>query len=446
MTWRFLIAGVMVLLAPSLGHAQPLSSPPTMRSQADLSGHVDAIDGLSLEDAIRVALTSQPALRAARTEVDVAVGRRQQAALRANPTTTFERRAEPGGTDNLTAVGLQLPLELFRRGARVAVADREIEIVRLDVADRERRLAAEVRERYGDVLVAIRELTLLDEVIAAARTQLTLVAARAAEGAAPPLDRDLLDVEVRRLLAEERLQRGRVETAFIALKRTMGLSPDAELAVREALETLVTREDMAAARSAVTEEVIRARPDVRSAEARVSATEARIRQTRSEGRIDVTVLGTFMRMDAGFPQMGVTSSGALERVRGVFDYVTGGLMVTVPLFDRSQGAVAAARAARVGAEAARDAAVLEARADIAAARIDDRSAREAVAQYRDGIRASARRNLDVVRETLTLGRVTMFDVLNEQRRYLEIERAYTTALQSAFEARTRLQLALGDVR
>jgi outer membrane protein TolC len=92
------------------------------------------------------------------------------------------------------------------------------------------------------------------------------------------------------------------------------------------------------------------------------------------------------------------------------------------------------------------AAVLEARADIAAARNDDRSAREAVAQYRDGIRASSRLNLDVVRETLTLGRATMFDVLNEQRRYLEIERAYTSALQSAFEARTRLQLALGDVR
>lgn len=446
MTQRLLIIGLAALLVPSRGLAQPSLSPPAMRSQADLSWHIDPIDGLSLEDAIRVALTSQPALRAARTEIDVAAGRRQQAALRANPTTTFERREEPGGTDRLTAVGFQLPLELFRRGARVAVADREIEIVRLKVADRERRLAADVRARFGDVLVASRELAVLDQVIAAARTQLTLVAARAAEGAAPPLDRDLLDVEVRRLLAEERLQRGRVETAFIALKRTMGLPPDAELAVREALETLVTREDSTAAPGATTEDVIRARPDVRSAEARVSVADARIRQTRSEGRFDVTVFGTYMRMDAGFPQMGVTFSGALERVRGVFDYVTGGLMVTVPLFDRSQGAVAAARAARVGAEAARDAAVLEARADIASARIDDRSAREAVAQYRDGIRASARRNLDVVRETLTLGRATMFDVLNEQRRYLEIERAYTSALQSAFEARTRLQLALGDVK
>jgi cobalt-zinc-cadmium efflux system outer membrane protein len=286
----------------------------------------------------------------------------------------------------------------------------------------------------------------LDEVIAAARTQLALVAARAAEGAAPPLDRDLLDVEVRRLLAEERLQRGRVESAFVALKGTMGLPPDAALAVRETLDGLVTREDRAAAPTASAEDVIRARPDVRSAEARVLVADAQMEQGRSEGRIDVTVFGTYMRMDAGFPQRGVAPGGTLERVRGVFDYVTGGLMVTVPLFNRNQGGVAAARAARAGAEAAHEAAVLDARADIAAARIDDHSARESMAQYRDGIRQSARRNLDVVRETLTLGRATVFDVLNEQRRYLEIERAYTSALQTAFEARTRLQLALGDVR
>jgi outer membrane protein, heavy metal efflux system len=348
MTRRLLTVCAAALVMPSLGLAQPWPSPWTTGALSDLSAYVDPVGGTSLEQAIRVALASQPALRAARAEIEVAAGRRQQAALRANPTTTFERREEPGGTDSLTSVGLQLPLELFRRGARVAVADREIEIVRLEVADRERRLAAEVRARYGDVLVALRELTVLDEVVAAARTQLTLVAARAAEGAAPPLDRDLLDVEVRRLLADERLQRGRVETAFIALKRTMGLQPDSPLAVQDTLEGLVKRGDATAAAAAPTEEVIRARPDVRSAEARVSLANAQIGQSRSEGRIDVTVFGTYMRMDAGFPQMGLAAGGTLERVRGVFDYVTGGVMVTVPLFDRRQGAVAAARVARRG--------------------------------------------------------------------------------------------------
>jgi cobalt-zinc-cadmium efflux system outer membrane protein len=158
------------------------------------------------------------------------------------------------------------------------------------------------------------------------------------------------------------------------------------------------------------------------------------------------VFGSYMRMDAGFPQMGFAPSGGIERVRGMFNYFAGGAMVMVPLLNRNQGAVAAARAERVGAEATRDAAILQARADVAAARTEDVSAQDSVREYRDAVRPIARRNLDVVAETFTLGRATVFDVLNEQRRYLEVEKAYTDALRSAFEARTRLQLALGVVR
>ena len=41
---------------------------------------------------------------------------------------------------------------------------------------------------------------------------------------------------------------------------------------------------------------------------------------------------------------------------------------------------------------------------------------------------------------------TVFDVLTEQRRYLEIEQAYTTALREAWEARVALKRALGDTK
>ena len=56
------------------------------------------------------------------------------------------------------------------------------------------------------------------------------------------------------------------------------------------------------------------------------------------------------------------------------------------------------------------------------------------------------RNLDVVRETYELGRSTLTDVLAEQRRYLEIEMGYTDALRAAFDARTALKQARGDVK
>ena len=61
-------------------------------------------------------------------------------------------------------------------------------------------------------------------------------------------------------------------------------------------------------------------------------------------------------------------------------------------------------------------------------------------------RTLARQNLDVVRQTFGLGRGTVFDVLAEQRRYLDFEQAYTAALAEAWDARASLKRALGDTK
>jgi outer membrane protein TolC len=52
----------------------------------------------------------------------------------------------------------------------------------------------------------------------------------------------------------------------------------------------------------------------------------------------------------------------------------------------------------------------------------------------------------VVSQTYELGRLTVFDVMSEQRRYLDVERAYTQALREAYEARTALDRARGERR
>ena len=73
-------------------------------------------------------------------------------------------------------------------------------------------------------------------------------------------------------------------------------------------------------------------------------------------------------------------------------------------------------------------------------------AQRAVGLYSGGMRTLARQNLDVVQQTFDLGRATVFDVLAEQRRYLEVEQAYTTALREAWEARAALNRALGEMK
>jgi cobalt-zinc-cadmium efflux system outer membrane protein len=439
-TTRIVLSVLIAALTPAVAaDAQP------PRDARVAERYVDPVNGLSLEQAIARALEQEPSLRAARTEIDVARGMRLQASLRPNPNVSFERREEPGGTDNVTTVAVEWPLDLFRRSGRVAAADREVAAVQLAVADRERLLAAEVRMRYGDVLATVRDLAIFDELVATARRQHALLRSRVEEGATPPLERDLLDVELRRLGSDRLLLAGRTEATLFELKRVLGLRADATLTVRDTLEELARRESTALMEVPDTT-VLDQRADVREAAARIDVAEAKIDRVQAEGRFDVSLFANYMRMDAGFPQRGFTPGGGLERVRGLFHYVSAGAMISVPVLNRNQGEIAAARAERTGAEAAHEAARLAADTELAAARARDEHARQAVNAYAGGAQTLARQNLTVVGQSYELGRVTVFDVLAEQRRYLEVERAYTEALRAAYEARTALNRALGGVR
>jgi len=379
------------------------------RQTASTPSYVDPVAGLTLNDAIGRALDHEPGLRASRAQIDMTRGLREQAALRPNPSLSFFQQQEPGGADNQTRVEVQWPLDLFRKTGRVAVADREIEVARQAAADRERTLAADVRLAYGQVAVAVRTLTVTDQLLEATNRQLTLISARVDQGATPPLDRDMVRVEVRRLEAERSLQLGAVERRLVELKRLLGISPDASLTLRMGLEELVRQEVASATNPA---QATTTRPDVQEAEARVRVAEAQIDRAQREGRPDMSLFGMYMRMDAGFPQQGFSSTGSLEPIRSVFHYVSVAAMVTLPVLNRNQGAVAAAEAEKTGAAARVEAARLSALGEIAAARSRDAHARGALDAYSADAIALARQNLVAIRQTYDLGRGTLLDVLN----------------------------------
>jgi cobalt-zinc-cadmium efflux system outer membrane protein len=416
--------------------------------------YLDTRDGLSVAQAVSRALQGEPSLRASRSDIDRARGLRMQAGLRPNPSVSVERREEPVGTDSQTTVQIEWPLDLFRLPGRVTMAEREVTVAERALDDRVRLLVADVRSRYGQAAAAVRDLGVADTIAAAARRNLELLRQRVEAGASPPLERDLLDVELGRVDAERLLALGRADAAMFELKRTLGMSPQGALMLRDSLESLVLPTidrqpvDAAAVTAAVStadaDGIASARPDVREAEARLSVAEARIDRARREGRVDVALFGSYMRMDAGFPQRGVNEQGDLTRVRGLFNYVTGGAMVTVPLRNRNQGELSAAQAERAGAAARLESAQLAGRADIATTEALDVRTRQAVALLESSVRL-ARQNLDVVRQTYELGRGAASDVLMEQRRYLDVERAYTDTLRMAYEARTALQRARGEL-
>jgi outer membrane protein, heavy metal efflux system len=430
-------AALMALqVAPAL--AQPTTAPTE-------SARYVASDGVGVDGLIEMALARSPSLQSSRTRIDVARGQVVQAGLRPNPTVSTERRDEVGGTDNQSSVMLQWPLDLFRRSSRVQEAERGLEVSRHRVDDAARLLAADVRAQAGQLLAAVRQLEVASQLAAATKQTHDLLASRVNEGAAPPLERDVAFVEWQRTEANAQRLRGEADAALAQLKAVVGLDPASPLVLREALEPLVLREqhDPPFAQREPTTTVAGQRADVRVAQAMVGQAASQADRARREGRFDVTLFGGYMRMDAGFPQLGFDQSGELTRVHGIFHNVSVGAMVTLPWLNRNQGAVASAEAERRAAEYEHAARQLVAGAEITAARARADAARRALTAYTSGLREVARRNLDVVRESYQLGRVSLFDVIAEQRRYLETEMAYTDALTSAFEARTALTRALG---
>ncbi|MGE0392058.1 MAG: TolC family protein [Vicinamibacterales bacterium] len=428
------VVAAAVVVWPAVARGQGPAPTPSAR-------FVDRVRGITVDDAVQRALTREPALREVRSAVEATRGMRQQARLRPNPEVMVERRDAPAGMDAQTMAGIEWPLELGRRQARIAVADRQVRVAELGVADRERRLAADVRSRYGAVLTGARVLDVLTEMAEVTRRQRDLAAARVEAGASPAVERDALDVELGRLDAEVFMQIGRVHASMAELRRLVAAQPEDPLLLKDTLEE---------ARGRVTGEATAAlangtgRPDVGEAEARVAVAEARVDQIRREARPELKVFGGYMRMDSGFPQFGQTATGALEPVSGVFHYATGGLKITLP-FNRGQGEARAARAERAGAVAAVDAVKLAVESERSAARANLEGVRGA-SRVLEATRTTARRLLDVVGQSYELGRGTLADVLMERRRYVEVERAYVEAMGAEYDAAVMLNLAMGGAR
>ncbi len=384
--------------------------------------------GSAIEELVVRALAEAPALEAARAQVRVGEGERQQAALRPNPTAAIDRRERFGGLDNQTVVGLTVPLDLFRKDARVAVADGRITRLEHLADEAEVARARLVRGRAAEVLAARRQLDVVTQIAQAALSRLDLLAARADSGAGRPLDRDLADVEWRRAEAERVQWAGRLDAAVAGLGAAVGVAIDAAQALPLSLEAEVAVTPAAAGGGADVEN----RPDVRALIAEETIAEAARDLASREGRWNLAVSAAYMRRTV---PMGGGRDSMNEAMVGV--------MVDLPWRNRRQGEVLAAEASRQAASASLAQRRVEARAEVEAARARERAAADTVARYQDGWAALAQRNLDVVREAWTLGDATLFDVIEEERRFLALQGDYTMAMRELIDARAELRRVVG---
>src|SRR4029450_820882 len=269
-----------------------------------------------------------------------------------------------------------------------------------------------------------------EELLQVNRDALGLLRTRVSQGAAPPLEENLLRVEVNRLEASRRLLASQVEVLALQLKALLGLGPEAPLALHGDLHPAPVPLGL----SEGLRQALAARSDLLVARAEGTMAEAMIQKERAEGRWDASVNVGYMRQDFGYDLRGLTASGSTQPIQDVFHYVGASVSVTLPVRNQNQGNIAAALASTTAAQRRLALVTLTIRQEVTAAFAQYEAAQRALDIYTQGVREVARQNLVVVRQAYALGRATLLDVIAEERRYIDIETGYTEALKQTYDA------------
>lgn len=432
-----LLLAIMTVPRVNVSAQTPLTpgattQPAVEGKQFPFSRYLDQTNGLTANEAVSYALSHNGELEAARKEIDAVRAMVKQARLRANPKLDVDGSRQINGKDNTLGASAMLPLELGgRRAARIAVAEREVEVREREVANRERLLAAEVRTKFGEALAQALKLAFTDESVEANQQSFNLIAARVVEGATPPLEQNMALVELNRLRSVRESAEGKLEVLMFELRNLIGMEPEEPLRLRGNFDNLV---DQLPPVAEATARALHERSDLQAFRAAENLADARIEQARAEGRLDASVSAGYERMNSSFMVLGVNEQGQLRPVQDVFHFLKFGISLDLPVRNKNQGAIEAAVAESGAAKLRREFAELTVRREVAAAYAQYDRAVRAEEIFRVGVRDPARANLDVVRQTYELGSKTLIDYIGEQRRFIELENDFIDAQLAVYNA------------
>jgi len=394
--------------------------------------YLDPQSGMTADGAVGVALENNGEMLALRKEAEAARAMVKQAGLRPNPTLSASGAKQIGGADNDQMAEVMLPLELGgRRKARIAVAERELEIRELALANQERLLAAEVRIKFGDALAAIKKLDVVEKTLTAAKQGYELVAARVTDGKTAPLEQNIFLVEVNRLQSMRETSEGTVETAMFELRNMIGMKPEEPLRLRGDFTNLI---ESLPQLSDATASALHARPDLQGVRAAEKLAVAKIEQAKSQGRLDAGVKGGYQRMNSSFMLSGFDDQGVLRPIQEVFRFLTFGVEIRLPVRNRNQGAVEAAGFEREASQRRIEFGELTIRREVAAAFARYNRSARSLSIFQNGVRDQANSNLQVIWQTYELGSRSLLDYIAEERRFLDVENGLIDAALEVYRA------------
>ena len=393
---------------------------------------------LVLPQVIEISLQNNGDLKSFREEKGIRDAGKIRAGLLPNPTLDLE-----GGTGALTgssaenSLSLGVSQEFFlagKREKRLAIAESELEMYRWQLADRERVLRQEVKTAFCDVLLAEQRIVLADRSITLSRQLLDVAKERLEAGDIPELEMNLVKVEL-----------ARSEGARIDVERTllqnqlklwmlMGLSPGEYPAIVGTLDS-----DVSMTKNLVDLKQLAhvKRPDLKALEAEKSRGESDIALAQAEGIPNLTA-GIAFKRD--------TTSMEIGGIDGKDTAYTIGLKLSlpIPVFDKNQAGVQEARVKRSSTESRFLAAARNAEREAETAYASLLNAEKVLSLYKSNIIPQLEENLKLTQEAYRLGEVGILAVIQEQKKFFEVNDGYLTALHDRQTALVKLETAVAS--
>jgi len=383
-------------------------------------------------------------LAAMRTRSDEAKGSLRQAGVK--PPLTLEAGGASGrplrtvGEEEYSA-GVGKVFETGdKRARRMAAAEVRVNQTSAEYQERVRQLSFEIKSRYADALNETQRVQVLDRILSSNQRSLDLTKARVEKGDAAQLEQSLLEVEIGRLTAQKATVTGRRESALADLRRLAGLATGTVVDLGFNFYSGPDTAAMATLSTAALDQ----RPDLKLARLVEQLGDAELRLVEAEGRPNVSVTARYFKRNSQFDdQYGINSQGSRVLLRDRDDILAFGVSIPILTKTRNLGNVEAAQArilsARQRARYLANAIPLE----VEAARQRWSAARSTAGSLESAVLPQAQRNLDVIQQAYQLGQLRLLDVLNEQRRLLDLRLSTVDAQAEAARAFAELERAVG---
>jgi len=391
--------------------------------------------GITLPQAIDIAVQNNKDLQAARYTVEQARARLQQAGLPPNPRLDIAARNDlifGNQGEYANSIGISQQFSVVGRIAhQKEVARVDVALALAEVKQAELKLAGNVASRFYSLLALNRQIESRERLIDVDQKLVLATRNRFKAAEVSELDVNTAQLELQRLAQERELLLSQRITQLAQLNQLLGRSATQAIALDETLPTGDPLPSLADQQR----QALSLRPDLRFAVLNSDRAQANQALARAQRWEDWTVgvgLEQGHQVVDGAPPQGTNRALGLS------------LSIPLPLRNKNQGNIAEAAATEAQAYARIDALRLRIGNEVAGAYAETERLQQALSAYQQNNFELSERNVRLVQQGYSQGLVPISDVVLIQRQQGELNIAYLNTLDQYLQAFVKLHIATGD--